>query len=149
MRYLLWVIFYGFIYCNAGFAQTTYDSLSVKKPVHQFSLKLNPFALLELDGGIGLSAEYVWTKYKIGLQLEVQPIFLSYDNIIVSGDGTPGFEAPENTITSAMPTGMEWRPEVRYYFTATKGLYKTFGKLIKDIIPFRKTKTPLANLCSH
>ena len=45
-------------------------------PHNQLFLKVNPLAIFETDGGIGFSAEYLFPKAKLGVQLEVQPIFL-------------------------------------------------------------------------
>ena len=114
MRQLLLVSFYWLIFSSASFAQPAYDTGALTKSVNPFYLKLNPFALLEFDGGIGISGEYVWTKRKLGFQVEVQPVLFSYDGVLEDADGTAGFESPENTIESAMPVGFKLRPEIRY-----------------------------------
>lgn len=124
----------------SGIAVAQGDTPSVTKPASKFYLKLNPFALLELDGGIGFSGEYIPAGSKIGFQLQVQPLFFSYDKL----DGANGFESPVNSTNSGMPTGIKLRPEIRYYFTAKrKGLYNNFVHLMQDVSPFRKRKSPL------
>ncbi len=143
MRQLLLVSYYWLIFSSASFAQPAYDTVALTKSANPFYLKLNPFALLEFDGGIGISGEYVWTKRKLGFQLEVQPVLFSYDGVLEDADGTAGFESPENTIESAMPVGFKLRPEIRYYFNARKGLFKEIKETMKDIIPWRKSRTPI------
>jgi hypothetical protein len=80
-------------------------------PDNEFYLKLNPFALLETDGGVSISGEYIRASSKLGFQLELQPVWYSGSNT----DGKNGPEAPINAEKSGMPLGIEVRPEVRYY----------------------------------
>lgn len=134
MHKWLLVVLCGLCLANA-FAQTQ-DSL----PTAGFYLKLNPLAIAELDGGTGVSIEYISATAKLGLQLEVQPIYFSFDSF--NGDG--GFESPERTIKSGMPTGIEIRPEVRYYLkTKSKGIPKIIKTVMADVIPFRRRRSPL------
>jgi hypothetical protein len=92
------------------FAQDS-DSVPLIVPVNEYFLKLSPLAFLEADGGLSISGEYVMSKSRLGLQLELQPILF---NVYNNGNGN-GIEVPDNVRASGMPLGIELRPEVRYY----------------------------------
>jgi hypothetical protein len=79
-------------------------------------LKVNPLAILETDGGLGFSVEYILPKAPIGIQLEVQPIFFSLYGAIKRN----GWEAPVYTTHSGRPKGIEIRPEIRWYLSGKR-----------------------------
>jgi hypothetical protein len=97
----------------AGSAFAQNDTVSVVTPVNEWYLKINPLAVFEIEGGIGFSGEYLFVKPKLGIQLEIQPVFFSmYKNYSV--------EEPLNTLESGAPLGIELRPEIRYYFDGVR-----------------------------
>lgn len=86
------------------------DSIPRIRPNNSWFIKLSPFSFLESDGGIAFTGEYVLEKSKLGLQLELQPIFFSTNT---RENAEP--EAPVNTIRSGAPLGIKLRPEIRFY----------------------------------
>lgn len=97
---------------NVALAQS--DSLNIITPVNEWYLKASPLALLENEGGFGVSIEYIAIKPKLGFQLEVQPILLT-----AYSDGNLQNE-PAGTLQSGNPFGIKLRPELRYYFEGIK-----------------------------
>lgn len=102
-----------FLYLLAGNGCFAQDSILVVPP-NEWFLKISPLAVFETEGGIGISGEYVLPKYKLGLQLEVQPVFFT-----VAKDGYK-IDHPRDILESGSPSGIKLRPEVRYYLKGVR-----------------------------
>jgi hypothetical protein len=108
---------YIILWSYPSFAQEN-DSVPLIVPVNEYFLKLSPLSFIEADGGLSISGEYVLSKSRLGLQLELQPILFNiYNNRRSNGDG---IEMPDNVRASGMPLGIELRPEVRYYLEGVR-----------------------------